>query len=275
MMRILRRLAKNPLYVVSLAVIIIMVLTAIFPSLIAPYDPLEMGMDYMKGPTSSHIFGTDQFGRDIFSRCVYGIQNSMIIAINAILFSALFGTVLGLVAGYYGGIVDATIMRFTDAFFAFPSLILALFIVALFGTSVSNLIVAIGIVYIPIFTRTIRGSALTVREGLYVKASRALGVKDVRIMLKDILPNVSSILIVSFTTNLSTAFLTEASLGFLGLGVQPPIPTLGGMVGKGTNFLLSAPWIALFPGLVIAIIVLSINILGDGLRDILDPRLMR
>jgi len=167
------------------------------------------------------------------------------------------------------------IMRIMDSFFAFPSLILALFIIALFGSNMVNLVFAIGLVYVPIFARTVRGAALSLRESLYVKASRALGKKSLSIMLTDILPNVSSVLIVTFTTNVSTALLTEASLGFLGLGVPPPEPTLGGMVGQGTAFLLSAPWVVLFPGLVIALIVLSLNILGDGLRDILDPRINR
>ncbi|HPM95995.1 MAG TPA: ABC transporter permease, partial [Mesotoga sp.] len=206
---------------------------------------------------------------------MFGVQKSMIIASSAIAISALIGTMLGLISGYLSGATDLVIMRIMDSFFAFPSLILALFIIALFGSNMVNLVFAIGLVYVPIFARTVRGAALSLRESLYVKASRALGKKSLSIMLTDILPNVSSVLIVTFTTNVSTALLTEASLGFLGLGVPPPEPTLGGMVGQGTAFLLSAPWVVLFPGLVIALIVLSLNILGDGLRDILDPRINR
>ncbi len=229
----------------------------------------------MSEPTWRNLFGGDQFGRDVFSRSVYGIQKSMIIASSAIAISAIIGTFLGLFSGYLGGFTDLIIMRVMDSFFAFPSLILALFIIALFGSSLINLILAIGLVYIPIFARTIRGATLALRDSLYVKASKALGKRGLSIMFGDILPNISSVLIVTFTTNVSTALLTEASLGFLGLGVPPPEPTLGGMVGQGTAYLLSAPWIVLFPGLVIAVIVLSLNILGDGLRDILDPRINR
>jgi ABC-type dipeptide/oligopeptide/nickel transport system permease subunit len=230
---------------------------------------------FMSAPSWKHFFGGDQFGRDVFSRAMFGLQKSMIIASSAIAISALIGTMLGLISGFLSGVTDLVMMRIMDSFFAFPSLILALFIIALFGSNMINLIFAIGLVYVPIFARTVRGAALSLRESLYVKASKALGKKSLSIMLTDILPNISSVLIVTFTTNMSTALLTEASLGFLGLGVPPPEPTLGGMVGQGTAFLLSAPCVVLFPGLVIALIVLSLNILGDGLRDILDPRINR
>jgi len=256
--------------------IFVIVLITLFPGLFAPYDPYKMNMDaFMSRPSIDHLFGGDQFGRDVFSRSMYGIQKSVIIASSAIAISAIIGTMLGLLSGYIGGLTDLIIMRIMDSFFAFPSLILALFIIALFGSSMSNLIFAIGLVYVPIFARTVRGATLSLKDTLFVKASKALGKKNISIMLKDILPNISSILIVTFTTNVSTALLTEASLGFLGLGIPPPEPTLGGMVGQGTSYLLSAPWIVLFPGMMIAMIVLSLNILGDGLRDVLDPRINR
>ncbi|MDD3680243.1 MULTISPECIES: ABC transporter permease [unclassified Mesotoga] len=276
MLRVLRRLIKNPIYTVSIIVIFVVILVTLFPGVFAQYDPYKMNMDaFMNRPTGSYWFGGDQFGRDVFSRSMYGIQKSVIIASSAIAISALIGTMLGLLSGYLSGLTDLIIMRIMDSFFAFPSLILALFIIALFGSSMTNLIFAIGLVYVPIFARTVRGATLSLRDSLYVKASKALGKKEISIMLRDILPNISSVLIVTFTTNVSTALLTEASLGFLGLGVPPPEPTLGGMVGQGTSYLLSAPWIVLFPGLMIAIIVLSLNILGDGLRDVLDPRINR
>jgi len=276
LLRILRRLVRNPIYTISIIVIFVVILVTLFPGVFAQYDPYKMNMDaFMNRPTGSYWFGGDQFGRDVFSRSMYGIQKSVIIASSAIAISALIGTMLGLLSGYLSGLTDLIIMRIMDSLFAFPSLILALFIIALFGSSMTNLIFAIGLVYVPIFARTVRGATLSIRDSLYVKASKALGKKEISIMLRDILPNISSVLIVTFTTNVSTALLTEASLGFLGLGVPPPEPTLGGMVGQGTSYLLSAPWIVLFPGLMIAIIVLSLNILGDGLRDVLDPRINR
>jgi ABC-type dipeptide/oligopeptide/nickel transport system permease subunit len=273
MNRTLKKFLKRPLNLVSLSLIVMILIVATLPSTFAPHSPYAMDYDaILEGPSLKHPFGTDQFGRDIFSRCIYGLQKSVIIAFSSIMFASFIGTVLGLTAGYYGGVWDLLIMRLCDGLFAFPSLILALFIVALFGSNLVNLIVAIGIVYVPIFARTVRGAALSLRETLFVKASKVIGKSDLKIMIGDVLPNLSSVLIVTFTTNLSTAFLTEASLGFLGLSVPPPEPTLGGLVSQGTAFLLSAPWISLFPGFVIALVVLALNVLGDGLRDVLDPR---
>lgn len=273
MNRTIKKFLRNPLNIVFLSILFVILTIAIFPNFFTRYTPYSM--DYnaiLETPSLKHPFGTDQFGRDIFSRCVFGLQKSVIIAFSSILFAFFIGTILGLIAGYYGGIWDLIIMRVCDGFFAFPSLILALFIVALFGSNLLNLIIAIGVVYVPIFARTVRGATLSIRETLFVKAAKVIGKSNMRIMISDVLLNLSSVLIVTFTTNLSTAFLTEASLGFLGLSVPPPEPTLGGLVGQGTAFLLSAPWITLFPGFVIAIVVLSLNILGDGLRDILDPK---
>jgi len=274
--RYLKNFIKNPLNVISVIIIGILIFVSFFPGIIAPYDPLEMdSQSILQSPNFTHFFGTDQFGRDIFSRSMFGIQNSMVIALSAMIISAILGTILGIFSGYYGGLVDQIISRIIDAFFAFPSLVLALFIVALFGATKFNLIVAIGIVYVPIFARTIRGATISVKELTFVKASKIVGKKNFKIMLTVIFPNIFSVFIVTFTMNFSTAILTEASLGFLGLGVPPPEPTLGGLVGQGTNFLLTAPWLTLLPGLVIAIIVFSINILGDGLRDVLDPKFFR
>lgn len=273
MNRTIKKFLRNPLNVVFLSILFVILIIAAFPNFFTQYTPYSM--DYnaiLETPSLKHPFGTDQFGRDIFSRCVFGLQKSVIIAFSSILFAFFIGTILGLVAGYYGGIWDLIIMRVCDGFFAFPSLILALFIVALFGSNLLNLIIAIGVVYVPIFARTVRSATLSIRETLFVKAAKVIGKSNMKIMISDVLLNLSSVLIVTFTTNLSTAFLTEASLGFLGLSVPPPEPTLGGLVGQGTAFLLSAPWITLFPGFVIAIVVLSLNILGDGLRDILDPK---
>jgi len=271
--KLIRKFCRNPLNIISFFLFIFILFTALFPSIIAPYDPLEMDYNaFMTGPDSQHWFGTDQFGRDILSRIVFGVQKSMQIAFLAILLASFAGTTLGLLAGYFGKWVDQIIMRIIDAMFAFPSIILALFIIALFGASVNNLIIALGIVYTPIFARTIRGSTISLKQQLYVLAGKALGKGDINIIIKEIIPNLGSILIVTFTTNFSTALLSEATLGFLGLGVPPPEPTLGGMIGSGSDYLMSAPWVALFPGLIIAVIVLSINIIGDGLRDTLDPR---
>lgn len=268
----IRKFIKNPLNVISFVVLIFIILIALFPSVFAPYDPLEMDVNaFMTGPTKLHLFGTDQFGRDVLSRIIFGVQKSMQISFLAVILASLLGTSLGLIGGYFGTWVDQIIMRVIDAMFAFPAIILALFIIALFGASVQNLIIAIGVVYTPIFARTIRGSTISIKKQLFVVAGKALGKRNAIIIIKDVLPNVFSILIVTFTTNFSTALLSEATLGFLGLGVPPPDPTLGGMIGNGSDYLLSAPWVALFPGMIIAIIVLSINIIGDGLRDTLDP----
>jgi len=276
MKRFIKNFSKNKLNIISIFIIFLFIFISFIPQLFSPFSPNEMDSKYiLTPPTLEHVFGTDQFGRDIFSRCMYGIQNSLLIALSSIIIASIIGTFLGILSGYYGGIVDQIISRIIDAFFAFPSLVLALFIVALFGTNMINLIVAIGIIYIPIFARTIRSSTISIKELNYVKASKALGKNDFGIMVSVIFPNVLPIFIVTFTMNFSTAILTEASLGFLGLGVPPPEATLGNLVGQGTNFIMVAPWITLFPGLVIAIIVLSINTFGDGLRDALDPRLNR
>ena len=271
--KFIRKFSKNPLNIISFFVFIFVIVVALFPSFFAPYDPLEMDFNaYMSGPSQSHQFGTDQFGRDVLSRIIFGVQKSLQISFLAVILASVIGTTMGLTAGSFGKWVDQIVMRVIDAMFAFPALILALFIIALFGASVQNLIIAIGIVYTPIFARTIRGSTISLKKQLFIVAGKALGKRNINIIIKDVLPNVFSILIVTFTTNFSTALLSEATLGFLGLGVPPPQPTLGGMIGNGSDYLLSAPWVALFPGMIIAIIVLSINIIGDGLRDTLDPR---
>lgn len=271
--RLVRKFSKSPLNIVSILIFTTFFVMAVIPQLFTTYDPNKMdGSVRMQAPDRAHLFGTDQFGRDIYTRVVFGVQKSLLIAFLSIVIATFFGTVLGILSGYFGRWVDGVIMRFMDAMFAFPTIILALFIIALFGASQRNLIIALGIVYIPIFTRTLRASAIAIKQYLYIKAAKVLGKNDFLIMITDVLPNLTSILIVSFTTNFSTAVLSEASLSFLGLGLPPPTPTLGGMVGQGSNFLLTAPWIALFPGLFIALVVLSINIIGDGLRDVLDPR---
>ncbi|MFW6222486.1 MAG: ABC transporter permease [Bacteroidota bacterium] len=271
--KLIRKFSKNPLNIISFFILIFIIFVALFPSFFASYDPLEMDINaFMTGPSEKHPFGTDQFGRDVLSRIIFGVQKSMHISFMAVILASFLGTSLGLMAGYFGKWVDQIVMRVIDAMFAFPAIILALFIIALFGASVQNLIIAIGVVYTPIFARTIRGSTISLKKQLFVVAGKALGKRNLNIIVKDVLPNVFSILIVTFTTNFSTALLSEATLGFLGLGVPPPEPTLGGMIGNGSDYLLSAPWVALFPGMIIAIIVLSINIIGDGLRDAMDPR---
>ena len=271
--RLRRKFAKNPLNLISVVVFALFLAMAFFPQIFTQFEPNRMNSAVrMISPTASHIFGTDQFGRDIYSRVVHGVRETLSIAFLSIVLACVLGTALGVISGFYGRWIDQIVMRLMDAMFAFPTIILALFIIALYGASQKNLIIALGIVYTPIFTRTVRCSTISIKQFLYIKAAKALGKRDLSIMLKDVLPNLTSVLIVSFTTNFSTAVLSEASLSFLGLGVPPPTPTLGGMVGQGSNFLLSAPWIALFPGLFIALIVLSINIIGDGLRDVLDPR---
>jgi peptide/nickel transport system permease protein len=217
--------------------------------------------------------GTDQFGRDLLSRLLYGARVSIMVSFSAVGLAATIGAAMGLLAGYFEGRVDHLLMRGVDVLMAFPTLLLALAVVATFGASLGNLVVAITIAYVPIFSRVVRGSVLSVKQNDYVQASRALGAGDVRLMTRAILPNVLAPVIVQATFNLSTAIMIEAALSFLGLGVQPPAPSWGTMLSEARTFMELDPWLAVTPGLAITTAVLGFNLFGDGLRDLLDPRL--
>jgi peptide/nickel transport system permease protein len=268
---------KNPLSIIGLTIITILIFVAIFGPQIAPYNPIEINLDDKRqSPNMTHFFGTDNYGRDILSRVLYGASISVYIAITAVGLSAIIGTSLGIISGYYGDKVDTIIMRIMDMMLAFPSLILAMGIAAALGIGVMGAIYATGIVGIPGMARLVRGQVLSIRENQYIEAARATGASDIQIMLNHVLPNVISPIIVLTTLRLGGAILTAAALGFIGLGVKPPTPEWGAMVSEGRNYLIVGDWwMATFPGLAIAVTVLGFNLFGDGLRDILDPRLRR
>lgn len=252
------------------------ILIALFAPLLAPYDPYEIKLENkLIPPSGDHWMGTDDKGRDILSRIIYGSRLSMGVGFAAVFFGALFGIIFGLIAGYYGKWVDSIIMRMMDIMLAFPGILLALAIISALGPSLINVTIAVGAFSIPLFARIVRGSTLEVKRLEYIDAIRSLGANDFTIIFKHILPNILSPIIVQGTLRLATAILSAAGLSFLGLGAQPPSPEWGTMLSNGRDFLFSAPYIAIFPGLTISILVLGFNIFGDGLRDAFDPRMKK
>ncbi|MBI2885705.1 MAG: ABC transporter permease [Chloroflexi bacterium] len=271
---LLRRLRRSRASVAGAVVILVFTLVAVFAAALAPYDPIQTDTSVAFGPPSVlHWFGTDNLGRDILSRIVHGARISLWIGIISVAIGAAVGTVLGLLAGYYARVVDSVIMRLTDAMLAFPGILLALIFVAALGSNLVNLMIAVGISSVPRYARLVRGSVLSAKENVYVEAARAIGCDNPRIMFRHILPNVIAPVIVVSTLGVAAAILAAASLSFLGLGIQPPTPEWGAMLSGGRDYLRTAWWITVFPGLAITLVVLSTNMLGDGLRDALDPRL--
>ena len=269
-----RRLRRNRLAVLGGVLIASLVLTAFLAPVVAPADPLKQELyERLSPPSRQHPFGTDDFGRDILSRVIYGSRISLRIGFTAVGIALMFGTMLGLSAGYWGGLVDNLIMRAMDIMLAFPSILLAIVVVAIIGPSLTNAMIAVGIVVIPQYARLVRASVLSIREQDYVQAARALGAGDMRILLVSVLPNCLAPLIVQSTLGMATAILDAAGLSFLGLGAQPPTPEWGAMLSGGRELILKAPWVLTFPGVAILISVLGLNLLGDGLRDALDPRM--
>jgi peptide/nickel transport system permease protein len=254
-------------------IILFVVLVAVFAGAIAPDDPTAQIARRLQPPSAEHLLGTDEFGRDQFSRLVYGSRISLYVGILSVALALATGATLGIVAGYYGGTVDNLVMRVIDSVFAFPSLLLAIAITGILGPSLTNAMLAIGIVSAPTYARLGRGAVLSATANEFVTAARALGASDRRIILRHVLPNVLAPLIVQTSLSFSTAILAEASLSFLGLGTQPPDPSWGTMLGAGRRYMEGAPWVAVFPGVAITVTVLGFNLLGDGLRDALDPRL--
>jgi peptide/nickel transport system permease protein len=272
--RAIRRFRRHRLAVASLVVLALLLAGAAFPGLIAPHDPLAMEMgDRLLPPSLAHPFGTDDFGRDILSRVIYGARISLEVGIIAVGIAATSGIVLGLLSGYFGGWVDNVIMRVMDVIFAFPAILLAISIMALLGASTVNVMIAIGIVYIPIFARIVRGSTLAVKALDYVEAAQAAGAKPGYILWRHIFPGTFGPVTVQITLSLAYAILAEAALSFLGLGTQPPEPSWGSMLSFGRDWVREAPWFSFFPGLAIFVTVLCLNLVGDGWRDALDPRL--
>ena len=266
-------LKKNKAAIFGLIVIIFLVLIAIFGDLLAPYNATDINLsDAKQGMSSDHWFGTDVQGRDIFSRILSGTKYSLLIGIAAVAFSLIIGTIIGSIAGYFGGKLDAVLMRIMDMMLAIPSILLAITLMAAFGQGLDKAIVAIGIVSIPEFARIVRSSILSAKENDYVAAAKVLGNSDKRIIFKHILPNVMSSIVVRATLGISTAILDIAALGFLGLGVKPPTPEWGTMLGDAKSYIMSLPHMIIFPGIAISIAVLAFNLFGDGLRDALDPK---
>jgi peptide/nickel transport system permease protein len=268
-----RRLIRRKSAVFGLVIIALFLLVALFAPLIAPYDPAQQAWTAIRKPPSlQHWFGTDESGRDLFSRVIFGARASLLAGVVSISIALGLGVPVGLLAGYGGKWTDAVISRITDAMLACPFLILAIALAAFLGPSLQNAMIAIGVTVTPIFVRLTRGQVMAVKVEDYVEAARAVGNPPVRIAVKHILPNIMPALIVQATISIATAIIAEASLSFLGLGQQPPAPSWGSMLNTAQRFLTNAPWMAIWPGLAIFLAVLSFNMLGDGLRDALDPR---
>jgi peptide/nickel transport system permease protein len=268
-----RRLRRNRAAVFGGIVVALIALLAVTAPLIAPYDPIKVSAsEALRRPSLEHPFGTDQFGRDILTRVLYGGQISLRIGLISVGIASVSGIVLGLLAGFHGGVVGAIIMRLIDMLLAFPGILLALAVVGILGPSLVNVMIAVGIANIPHYTRVVRASVLSIKSSVYVDAARVIGCGDQRIMFQHILPNALASVIVLATLGVAGAILTGAGLSFLGLGVQPPTPEWGAMLSGGRDQLRNSWWITTFPGLAIMVTVLAINLLGDGLRDALDPR---
>lgn len=266
-------LLANRLAVAGLAVLALLVVVGIFGTWIAPYEINEIDIaSRLQGPSAEHWFGTDELGRDVFSRVLVAARVSLQVGFIAVGFALTLGVPIGLIAGYYRGWIDAMLMRAMDILFSFPAILLAIAILAVLGPGIGNAMIAIGLVYTPIFARITRGSVLVVSEEVYVRAARSLGARDGRIIFRHILPNVLAPIIVQTTLSLAFAILSEAALSFLGLGVQPPNPAWGRMLSEGRNFFQQAPWMGIFPGVAILVTVMAFNFVGDGLRDALDPK---
>jgi peptide/nickel transport system permease protein len=270
----LMRLLRHRLGMFGASIVVILILTAIFGPYIAPYDPNAIDFSVrFAGPSLAHPLGADDFGRDTLSRIMYGARVSLQVGLIAVSIAATVGTLLGLVAGYANRIIDEVIMRAMDILFAFPAILLAIAILAALGRGITNAMIAIGVVYIPIFARIARGAVLSVRQEEFVEAARALGARDTRILFRHIFPNSLAPLIVETTLSLAFAILAEAALSFFGLGTQPPDPSWGRMLSEGRAYFRQSAWMGIFPGLAIMLTVMGFNFLGDGLRDSLDPRL--
>jgi peptide/nickel transport system permease protein len=269
-----RRFRQNWGAVIGLGVVLFMVLVAVFAPWIATQDPVSQNLrDNLAPPSAEHLFGTDEFGRDLFSRVVYGSRISLPVGIIAVALAAFIGIPLGLISAYYGRWVDLTIMRLVDILLAFPGMLLALAVMAILGPDLSNAVIAAGIFVVPDYIRVTRSSVLSVKEMEYVMSARAIGSRDLRIMTRHILPNALLPLIVLATLQVGSTILFVASLSFLGLGAKPPTPEWGALLTVGRRYMREAWWIAVFPGLAIMITILGINMFGNGLRDALDPYL--
>jgi ABC-type dipeptide/oligopeptide/nickel transport system permease subunit len=271
--RAVRRVVRRPTAMIGVAVAVLFILAAVAAPLLAPYDPLATNWAAVrKAPSALHLFGTDEIGRDVLSRIIWGGRASLLAGLVSVLLALAVGVPIGLISGYVGGVLDGTLMRFIDAMLAIPFLILAIALAAFLGPSLTNAMIAIGVTQMPIFARLTRAQVLSVKHEDYIEAARAVGNPQYRIVLRHIFPNIVPPLLVQATLASAAAIIAEASLSFLGLGQQPPDPSWGSMLNTAKNFMSQAPWMAVWPGLAIFSLVLSLNLFGDGLRDALDPR---
>ena len=271
--RTIRLLRQRRLAIVGLGIVLFFIALAILAPLISPYDPFATSWAAVRKPPSlQHLFGTDEIGRDVLARVIWGARASLLAGLVSVSLALAAGVPIGLVSGYLGGVVDGTLMRVVDAMLAIPFLILAIALAAFLGPSLTNAMIAIGVSQTPIFARLARGQVLAVKHEEYIEAARAVGNPHYRIVLRHILPNIVPPLLVQATLAAAAAIIAEASLSFLGLGQQPPDPSWGSMLNTAKNFMSQAPWMAVWPGLAIFTLVLSLNLFGDGLRDALDPR---
>lgn len=269
-----RRLKHNKAAITGLVVLLILIFVAVFADFIAPYGPDDQDLQAtFQKPNRTHIMGTDNLGRDIFSRIIYGAQVSLQVGLLAVGIALIIGSILGSIAGFYGGVVDNIIMRFIDILLAIPPILLAISIVAALGTELKYVMIAVGIGSIPSYARIIRASVLSLRDQEFIEAARAVGANDFRLITKHIIPNSMAPLIVQATIGVAGAILAAAGLGFIGLGIQPPQPEWGAMLNNGRHYIRDYPHMTAFPGLAIMITIFALNLLGDGLRDALDPRL--
>lgn len=274
LLRLWRVFISRGVVLFGMIVIIILILTAFFAPLIAPYDPYDQNLEtVLLSPSMEHLLGTDAIGRDILSRIIFGTRNSLMVGIVALGIAATIGMIMGLTAGYFGGWVQATIMRFIDALMTFPMILLALIFASLLGGGLKNVMIALGISLLPGYARIMCGQVLSVKENDYILAEHALGARNLRVMLRHILPNCFPPMIVLVTLQMGAAILAEAGLSFLGIGIEPPGAAWGAMVNDGYHYLITNPLLSFAPGMAIMLVVFSFNMVGDGLRDALDPRL--
>jgi ABC-type dipeptide/oligopeptide/nickel transport system permease subunit len=269
-----RQLKRNRLALLGLVIVVFFIAVALFAPLLAPHDPLAQSIARAgEPPGAQHLLGRDELGRDVLSRLIYGARISLTVGLITVVIGAGIGVPLGAVSGYFGGRTDLVIQRLIDIMLAFPAMLLAIVLVSTLGVNLENAMIAIGVVSIPVYARLVRGTALVLRDIEYVQAARAIGLSDAAIIVRHIVPNLLSPLIVQSTLQVATAILWAAGLSFLGLGAQAPTPEWGAMLSSGRTFIRHAPHIVTFPGLTIMITVLGLNLLGDGLRDALDPRM--
>jgi peptide/nickel transport system permease protein len=270
------RFMKNPIIPAGVIIILFVIFVGILAPILSTHSPRKMHpRDRRSAPSTEYLLGTDRLGRDILSRMIYGTRVSLVIGVMAVSVAMIIGVSIGLVGGYYGGKLDEVLMRLMDIIFSFPDLLLAIALIAVTGPGIENIIFVVGFVRIPRFARIVRSSVLSIKAKEYVEAARAISKSNIGIMWHHILPNCIAPLTVEASLSIATAIITESALSFLGLGVRPPIPSWGQMIADGRSELFTAPWIVLFPGMAIMITVLGYNLLGDGLRDALDPRMKR